>query len=457
MSPRELLSPQLRSALFDPPSDPQEIVRHYTFTTDDLALIRERRLPHNRLGCAVQLAYFRYPGRALQIGEAPPPAMLGYISQQLGFSADLFHRYAARENTQREHLLELCMSCRMKSFSRRNLHQMFHAAAQAATGTDRGEVIVQAMIEALRASSILLPVPGILERIGLSARAAARERAYKSLIRDLTPSQHDGLLDLIVGIRGVAKSRLAWLRDWPESPAPVNLLKLIERLHFVRNLGIEPDRERRIHQARYAAIVRESCIVSAQHLSRFDDTRRLASLVAFTREMETVLSDAAVTMFDKLMGLTFRKAEKLHNERGVSRAKVLGTSTRIFVSAGRVLMTAHAARTDIVEAIDKAIGWERFIAAVTEAESVIADMHDDELTEVVERYPTIRRVVLPFLNALRFRSWQADDPRLLTLQRILCCWLMCEERSWSSLRISVSTLTFSITAGFPEAIALISA
>jgi len=116
------------------------------------------------------------------------------------------------------------------------------------------------------------------------------------------------LLDLIVGIRGVAKSRLAWLRDWPESPAAINLLRLIERLEFVRALGIESDRERYIHQARYAAIARESAIVSAQHLSRFEEARRLATLVVFAREMETVLTDAAGAMFDKLIGLTFRSA-----------------------------------------------------------------------------------------------------------------------------------------------------
>src|ERR1035438_2693403 len=40
---------------------------------------------------------------------------------------------------------------------------------------------------------------------------------------------------------------------------------------------------------------------------------------------------------------------------------------------------------------------------------------------------------------------------------MLCCWLTCAARSWSSLRTSVSTLTFSITAGLPEAMALISA
>ena len=56
--------------------------------------------------------------------------------------------------------------------------------------------------------------------------------------------------------------------------------------------------------------------------------------------------------------------------------------------------------------------------------------------------------LLPFLD---FGRQGAD------LQRMLCCWLRCAARNWSSLRISVSTFTFSMTAGLPEAMALISA
>ncbi len=93
MSSRELLSPQLRAKLFDPPCDAEQIVRHYTFAADDLRHIAARRLPHNRLGFAVQLAYLRYPGRALMIGETPSSAMLDYIIHQLGFAADLFSVY----------------------------------------------------------------------------------------------------------------------------------------------------------------------------------------------------------------------------------------------------------------------------------------------------------------------------------------------------------------------------
>jgi hypothetical protein len=69
---------------------------------------------------------------------------------------------------------------------------------------------------------------------------------------------------------------LAELRDWPEAPTQKNLVEAVERLQAVRNLGVAPDHEQRIHRARYAAMVREMTVLSAQHLSRFDAARRLA-------------------------------------------------------------------------------------------------------------------------------------------------------------------------------------
>ena len=60
MKKHEILSPQSRAALFDPPTDPAAIVRHYTFSPEDLALIRQRRRAANRIGFAIQLAYFRH-------------------------------------------------------------------------------------------------------------------------------------------------------------------------------------------------------------------------------------------------------------------------------------------------------------------------------------------------------------------------------------------------------------
>ena len=72
MRKHEILSPHSRATLFDPPTDPTSIVRHYTLSPQDIVLIRQRRRAANRLGFAVQLAYIRHPGRIMRVEEEPP-------------------------------------------------------------------------------------------------------------------------------------------------------------------------------------------------------------------------------------------------------------------------------------------------------------------------------------------------------------------------------------------------
>ena len=75
MKKHEILSPQSRAALFDPPTDPAAIVRHYTFSPKDLTLIRQRRRASNRLGFAAHLAFVKFPGRVLGADEHPSADM----------------------------------------------------------------------------------------------------------------------------------------------------------------------------------------------------------------------------------------------------------------------------------------------------------------------------------------------------------------------------------------------
>ena len=73
MRRRSIWSARQRAALFDLPTDEAALLRHYTLSDDDIEQIRVRRGWHNRLGFALQLCAFRYPGRLLVAGEAIPP------------------------------------------------------------------------------------------------------------------------------------------------------------------------------------------------------------------------------------------------------------------------------------------------------------------------------------------------------------------------------------------------
>ena len=416
MPPRHILSPQAHAALFDPPTDPAAIVRHYTFSPDDMALIRQRRRVANRIGFAINLAYLRFPGRVLGVGEMPPADMLAFIAGQIGCDRADFGVYAQRGETRREHLGELQAYLAARPFGREDKYTVAHVAIEQATGSDRGDVIVSAMIEHLREGRILLPASVTLEKIALAARAVARKRAYKNLVEGLSPETIAGLEALLVVVGDDDdRTPLAWLREWPEAPRQRNLVALVERLRAVRKLGVEPDREKRIHRARYAAIAREIAILVPRDVSRFDTPRRLATLVVCAREMEAVLTDAALAMFDKMLGGVFRRADRAHKDNVVDRAKTLDASARALLGMAKAMLAAKDRGEDQVAAVERSLGWERLKTLVSETEAAVVDTRLDNLGEVVERYASVRRMSPVILGAFSFRSWKDNDPLLAAL------------------------------------------
>jgi TnpA family transposase len=415
MKKHEILSPQSRAILFDPPTDPAAIVRHYTLSPDDLALISRRRRAANRLGFAVHLVYLRFPGRTLGIEEIPPADVLAFIAGQLGVEREIFSDYALREETRWEHLGELQEYLGVRPFRREDYRAVARVALEQATGTDRGDAIVSAIIDHLRGRSILLPAPITLEKMSLAARARARKRAHKNLVEGLNQKTIAGLEALIAVGDDRDRTPLAWLRDWPEAPTQKNLVGIVERLQFIRKLGIEQDREQRIHRTRYAAIARETTILSAQHLSRLDAQRRLATLVVFVREMEAILTDAAITMFDKMLGGLFRRADRAYKENVVDRAKALDSSTRALLGMAKAMLAAKASGGDQVTAVERSLGWDRLETLVAEADKIVTVAREGNLSEIVERYPSVRRFIPVLLDAFVFRSWKSGDPLLAAL------------------------------------------
>ena len=266
--------------------------------------------------------------------------MLAFIAKQIACEPSDLGVYAQRGETRREHLGELQAYLDVRSFRRDDKRPLALIAIEQATGSDRGDIIVSAMIEYLRERRVLLPAAVTLEKIALAGRALARKRAYRTLIEGLPPQTIAGLEALVVVAEDKERTPLAWLREWPEAPRQKNLLAVVERLEAVRELGVGPDRERRIHRARYAAIARETAIVSAQHLARFDAPRRLATLVVFVREMEAVLTDVALAMFGKMLGAVFRRADRTHKENLVDRAKAIDASARALLGMAKAMLAA---------------------------------------------------------------------------------------------------------------------
>ena len=113
---RAITDAQLEALLALPTAEP-DLIRHYTLSPADLAVIARRRRPHNRLGFAIQLSALRFPGRLLQPGEVVPRQVLVFVADQLDLPPDVLADYAARPQTRYDQLDALYSVYRFQTFT----------------------------------------------------------------------------------------------------------------------------------------------------------------------------------------------------------------------------------------------------------------------------------------------------------------------------------------------------
>ncbi len=131
--------------------------------------------------------------------------------------------------------------------------------------------------------------------------------------------------------------------------------------------------------------------------------------------MEAVLTDATLTMFDKMLGAAFRRADRAHKDNLVDRARTLDASARVLLGMAKAMLAAKEKGEDQVSAVERSLGWERLKILVAVTESAVADSRPDNLGEIVKRYASLRRMSPVIFGAFVFRSWKEHDPLLTAL------------------------------------------
>lgn len=309
MARRRLRGDDVWARLLDPPA---EVARLYTLTAQDLALVGNRRTDATRLGYALVLLYLRHPGRVLEAGEAPPAPLLAYVARQISAPASAFDAYAARDATRRAHLADLMAAGGYVTFSRLLAHEMVgFLAASAQTIVQPGQ-LAGIVVQELRRRRVLVPLLLVLEAVIRRARSAPR-RLRTGCRRTAWTATALAQLDGLLATRPPGKlTWLGWLRNVPESPAPGNVGKLLDRLRHVRELGLDRSRASALPAATFERLADEAARLAVQHLADLNPARRYAVLAAAAVALEAALT--VLVVFGKLMAQYGRSA----NEPGVS-------------------------------------------------------------------------------------------------------------------------------------------
>ena len=420
MARRRLLPDEQLAPFWAWATDEREIVQHYTLTSADIELIAKKRTGPNRLGFAVLLCAMRYPGRMLGVDETPPAPVLAFIAQQIGVPVASFTAYQARSANRREQIAELMTNLSCRGFDRGTSRELLAFAVAVAQGTPRLERLVQAVIDEARTRRILLPTPRAIDLLCQQARVRSERLLHRALTTGLADTSKASLDDLLAIAPEMITTRLSWLRHSSQSPAPVNILGHIERIEFLRGLGIERERQKVIPIRAFDAIARDALKVTAQHLTDMAAPRRHAMLTAAALSLETSLTDSTLLMFDKLMGSLSRKAERRSQEKAAKAAGELLNKLRVLTGAFAAVIRAREAHKDPFSAIERQMnmGWPQFVAFVTETEAIAAPDATDPKPEMLRRYGTVRKFAPKFLEAFKFRAAPAAKPVLDAIDTI---------------------------------------
>ena len=404
MPRRSILSVAERDSLLALPDTQDELIRHYTFNDNDLALIRQRRGDPNRLGFAVQMSLLRYPGQGLSVDGAVPAPMLAWIARQLRIDPACWPKYAERQETRREHLIELRAYLGLSPFGLGHYRQAVHTLTELALQTDKGVVLAGSALDVLRRGHVIAPTLDVIESICAEAVTRANRRIYRALTEPLSNAHLERLDALLKPKEGSMLTWLAWLRQSPVKPNSRHMLEHIERLKSLQAIELPPGTERLVHQNRLLKIAREGAQMTPADLAKFEPQRRYATLVALVVEGMATVTDGIIDLHDRIIGKLFAAAKNKHQQQFQASGKAINDKVRLYGRIGQALLEAKRSGADPFAAIESVLPWEDFSASVAEAQKLAQPEDFDFLHRIGESYATLRRYAAEFLDVLKLRA-----------------------------------------------------
>ncbi len=416
----ELLTEAEREQLIGIPRDRDALARLYTFEPGDIAFIGARREQRNWLGVAVQLALLRHPGvsltQMLQSGRDLPPELVAFVADQLGLSPSLLANYAGREQTMTDHGRELAGRLGLRNPVRADIPLMIDAAAKAAWATDKGTIIAAGVVAALRAAGILLPAMSTIERAGIAGRARARKQAALAMLAPVSAGQLEALEGLFVPDAPDGATRLTWLKTIPIAAKADHIRQILDRLKFVRQIGISAEAASAVHADRYRQFVREGRVSASYMIERYATARRHATLVAFLIDIEERLTDAAVEMADKLIGGVFTRAKNAQARSFAVTARDVARLMGMFVQTIDAVAQAVDEDLDPVAAIDAAVGYHNLLRVRPEVAGIAGTAQVDPLILAGDRYATLRKFAPDLIEALALRAGKGSARTIAAIE-----------------------------------------
>lgn len=182
--PSRLLRPEDLAALGAFPAElsDNEVAVHYTLSSADLALVRDRRRRSNRLGLALQLCALRHLGFFPDaLTDAPSPAVT-WVATQVGADPADLDGYGTRYKTLLDHRAEVMAHALYRNADPGDLKRLDDWLTERALEHDRARLLVELALGWLHDERIVRPGLSVVERAVVAARGRASEELNQTAV-----------------------------------------------------------------------------------------------------------------------------------------------------------------------------------------------------------------------------------------------------------------------------------
>lgn len=417
---RELLTIDQRKSFMKVPEDECIVGSYYSFSKQDLEIIKRHRKEENQLGFAVQLAVLRYPGWPYTYTENIPESVLKYIAKQINVTPKGLKVYSQRKSTSREHIREIKSEYGFVQFSSDKYQLSLKHLINLALENEDTLYLINNCIWFLRDNKIILPAITTIEALVWESKHEAEKIVIDTIVSSLSSNQRKKLDEIVFDSASKLKNKtiLGWIKDPIGFPSPDNFLKIIEKLEYIRELELDSISLNQLYSSRINQIYKLGQRYEPYSFRDFSEDKRHAILSVFLLNFSKDLTDKAFAIHDRQILTLLSKGRKAQDEIQKQNGKKLNEKILQYTNMGKALIKAKEEGLDPYESLESVIEWNNFVESVQEAEKLARPSDYDYLDLLQKRFHFLRRYTPSLLKSLEFKSTKSNEPILESIEII---------------------------------------
>jgi hypothetical protein len=342
--------------------------------------------------------------------------MLDHIADQVQADADVIALFARRDATRYEQLATIKARHGFRDLSHPLRVELTAWAQDEAVGLTDGRVLLERLIERMRAERIIIPGISVVERLTATAMHSADLAAIAEIGGLLSPPQCDQMDVLLSNKVHRQQSRLSWLRAPTGGVGARSLAEILDRLDLVRSIvGDVPARLPLYLNHCMAQMVREGSLYTAQAFQQMNAPRRHAIMIATLSEQAITLTDAALSMFQSLVGRANLRAKKRLEETIAASAEQGRFRLLRIAQVLEAVVTTMRADADVAAAVTAIALLETIADDAAIIRRTLRPGRPDVLGELAPEYHVFKKIGARFLSSFAFEGRRAVQPLLAVI------------------------------------------